>query len=129
VSLRSDIADVLTAELPADYAVMAYVKSLDNTSRPVVMVHRSKITKAPLGHLDHAVTLHVLVPETLGEAAEDAADKALETVLALVERMDRLDWTGADRAPYENFTGWEITLTATTKNYLLDLVEDPENVP
>jgi hypothetical protein len=118
VSLRSDIADVLRDNLPADYHVQAYVKALDNTARPVVMVHRSKITKAALGHLSHEVTLHVLVPETLGEAAEDAADTALETVLGLVEAMNDLDWTGADRAPYENFTGWEITLTASTKNYL-----------
>jgi hypothetical protein len=122
VSLRSDIADVLRDNLPDTFAVMAYVKTLDNTSRPVVMVHRSKITKAPLGHLDHAVTLHVLVPETLGEAAEDAADTALETVLGLVEAMNDLDWTGADRAAYENFTGWEITLTASTKNYLGETV-------
>jgi len=118
VSLRSDIADVLRENLPGTYHVQAYVKALDNTDRPVVMVHRSKITKAALSHLAHEVTLHVLVPETLGEAAEDAADTALETVLGLVEAMNDLDWSTADRAPYANFTGWEITLTASTKNYL-----------
>lgn len=122
MSLRSDIADVLKEELPATYAVLPYVKALDNTARPVVMVHRSEVTKAELSHLTHAVTLHVLVPDTLGEAAEDAADKALEDVLRLVEAMNNLDWSKADRAPYENFTGWEITLTATTKNYLGDPV-------
>jgi alcohol dehydrogenase YqhD (iron-dependent ADH family) len=119
VSLRSDIAEVLKAELPAEYHVMAYLKTLDNTSRPVVMIHRSEVTKAPMHHLDHAVTLHVLVPETLGEEAEDAADKALESVLRLVEQMNNLDWTKAERASYENFTGFIVTLTASTRNYLL----------
>lgn len=118
MSLRSDIADVFRDELPADYHVMAYVKTLDNTARPVVMVHRSEVSKESLGHLGHAITLHVLVPESLGEEAEDAADKALEDVLRLVEAMNNLDWSKATRAPYENFTGWEITLTANTKNYL-----------
>jgi len=118
VSLRSDIADVLKENLPADYAVLAYVKALDNIAKPVVMVHRSKLSKAPLGHLDHTATLHVLVPETLGQEAEDAADTALENVLGLVEQMNNLEWTTADRATYTNFTGWEITLTASTKNNL-----------
>jgi hypothetical protein len=118
VSLRSDIGDVLRENLPATYRVQDYVKALDNIAVPVVMVHRSKITKAALAHLSHEVTLHVLVPETLGVEAEDAADKALEEVLALVEQMNALDWTAADRAPYANFTGWEVTLTASTKNYL-----------
>jgi hypothetical protein len=119
VSLRSDIADVLQEHLPAGYVVLPYVKELDNTSKPVVMVHRSKLSKAALSRLESTVTLHVLVPETLGKEAEDAADTALDAVLTLVELMDQLDWTGADRAAYTNFTGWEITLTATTKNYYI----------
>lgn len=122
MTLRSDIADVLREHLPETYTVMAYVKKLDNTARRVVMVHRSKVTKADLGYLTHAVTVHVLVPETLGEGAEDAADKAFEEVAALLEAMNDLDWTEAERTAYENFTGWEITLTASTKNYLGDPV-------
>lgn len=118
MSLRSDIADVLRDNLPVKFHVMAYVKTLDNTDRPVVMVHRSEVTKEALGHLGHGVTVHVLVAETLGEAAEDAADAALESVLRLLEAMNDLDWSKATRAAYENFTGWEITLTASTKNYL-----------
>jgi hypothetical protein len=109
---------VLRANLPDTYRVQDYVKALDNIAVPVVMIHRSKLSKAALSHLGHEVTLHVLVPETLGVEAEDAADTALENVLALVEQMNSLDWATAERSPYANFTGWEITLTATTKNYL-----------
>lgn len=100
---------------------MAYVKTLDNTDRPVVMVHRSKLTRNPASaYLDHSVTVHVLVAETLGEAAEDAADAALWDVLAALQGIPDLDWEEATRAPYTNFTGYEITLTTTRKHDLGD---------
>ena len=60
----------------------------------------------------------MLVAETLGEAAEDAADAALEAVLAALEGMGWLDWEEAERTPYENFTGYTVTFTATKPNTL-----------
>jgi hypothetical protein len=119
VSVRSEIAEALTLALPETYKVMAYVKTLDNTARPVVMVHRSKVARnSAHAYLDHSMTVHVLVAETLGEAAEDAADAALEAVLSALEAVPDLDWTEAERAAYENFTGYTITLTTTLKHTL-----------
>jgi len=120
VSIRSEIAEELTGALPATFKVMPYVKQLDNTDRPVVMLHRSKVARNPESsrYLDHSVTAHVLVAETLGEAAEDAADAALEAVLDALEGMGWLDWTEAERTPYANFTGYQITLTASKPHTL-----------
>lgn len=119
MSLRSDIADALTAALP-DYKVMPYKRELDGATMPVVMVHRSAVNKT-LRHaaLEHKVDVHVLIPETWGERVEDAADEALEAVLAVIEDISDLEWTTAERSTYNNFAGWEVTLTATTANYLL----------
>lgn len=118
MSLRSEIADVLKAQLPAavKYKVLPYMRELDNAASRVVMVHRKKITRNTERHalIDHDVVIHVLVPETLGEAAEDAADAAVDDVLAVVQAINDIDWTTAERSTYSNFVGYEITLTATT---------------
>ena len=117
MSIRSDIADAMRDLLPPEFKALPYVKALDNISTPVVMVHRSKITRHETSsYFDHAVTVHVLVPETLGEAAEDKADAAVEAALGVLDLLPNLDWAEATRAPYANFTGYEITLTATLKH-------------
>lgn len=119
MSLRSDIAEVL-AEANPDYKVLPYMRELDGATMPVVMVHRSGISRTPAhAVLDHKVVVHVLIPETWGERVEDAADEALENVLRIIEQIEDLDWTAAERSTYNNFAGWEVTLTASTANYLL----------
>lgn len=117
MSLRSDIADVLKAELPAGkYRVLPYMRELDNSAARVVMVHRKKIARNRDRHalIDHDVVIHALVPETLGEAAEDAADACVDDVLGVLQQIDNLDWSEAERSTYTNFVGYEITVTATT---------------
>jgi hypothetical protein len=120
VSVRSEIAEALTEALPATFRVMDYVKQLDNTDRPVVMLHRSKVRRndSSRAYLDHSMTAHVLVPETLGAAAEDAADDALDAVLGALEGIGYLDWEEAERTPYANFTGYQITLTVSKPHTL-----------
>ena len=119
MSLRSDISAVLSDRLP-DYLVMPYLRELDNSTKPVVMTHRKQLTQTERhAQLDHELPVHVLVPESFGEEAEDAADEALEAVLRVLQLIEDMDWTQAERANYSNFIGWEITLTASTKNYLL----------
>lgn len=121
MSIRSDIADAMRELLPETFVAMPYAKALDNTSVPVIMVHRSKVTRNEAhSYWDHAVTVHVLVPETIGEAAEDAADAALDAALGVLDLLPNLDWTEAERASYANFTGYEITLSATLKHSLGD---------
>lgn len=123
MSLRSDLADALAAELPAGYyTVMPYTRALDGASGPVVMVNRRRIAVVPDRHgaIEHDVELTVLVPETYGAGAEDAADEAIEDVIRVVERIsDPVVWTEATRSLYEgNFVGWSLVLTFTTQNYL-----------
>lgn len=120
MSLRSDIATVL-AEANPDYRVLPYMRQLDGSTMPVVMVHRSNMDRTPAhAVLAHKVLVHVLIPETWGERVEDAADEALENVLRTIEQIEDLDWSAAVRATYDNFAGWEVTLTASTANYLLE---------
>lgn len=119
MSLRSDIAHVIREQLP-NYKVMPYMRELDGATMPVVMVHRAVVDKTPRHNaLVHKVSIHVLIPETWGEKVEDAADEALENVLKVIEQVDDLDWSTAERSTYNNFAGWEVTLSATTDNYLL----------
>jgi hypothetical protein len=119
VSLRKEIADVIAEACPK-YKVLPYMRELDGTTMPVVMVHRTEVAKTQRhAELGHKVAVHVLIPETWGERVEDAADAALEAVLTVIEDIESLDWTTAERSTYNNFAGWEITLTATTGNYLL----------
>lgn len=123
MSLRSDIADALRENLPKGrYHVQATVRKPDNISKPLVMVNRKELTPDPAQHarLTHELEVHVLVPETFGIEAEDAADAALDAVLQVIERIEQdVLWTRAERANFEgDFIGWTVTLRTETVNYL-----------
>lgn len=123
MSLRSDIADALRDNMPTGkYVVQATVRKPDNISKPLVMVNRKELTPDREKHarLGHELEVHVLVPETFGLEAEDAADAALDAVLRVVERIEQdVLWTRAERANFEgDFIGWTVTLTTETANYL-----------
>lgn len=122
MSLRSDIADALRDNLPKPIHVQATVRKPDNISKPLVMVNRSALTpdKEKHARLGHELEVHVLVPETYGVDAEDAADAALDAVLRVIERIEQdVLWTRAERANFEgDFIGWTVTLATETANYL-----------
>jgi hypothetical protein len=121
VSLRSELADFLRARLPG-YKVLAYQYEMDNSSMPVVMVHRSKVERHPMHRAlwESSLTVSVLVPPMIaGEALEDAADAALLEVLTALQDADNVEWTEAERVSYANFAGWQVPLTTTTPNEIL----------
>jgi hypothetical protein len=121
VSLRSDIADFIRARVGIDYQVLPYQRELDNAAKPVVLVHRREINRIPGRHawIEHAVAVHVLVPEAYGKEAEDAADTALSAVLTALQDLADVEWSKAERANYSNFVGYEVTLTAETPSTLI----------
>lgn len=122
MSLRADLAAVLTTELGKGFAVLASKRAIDNTAKPVVMVHRKAVTPATdRNRLGTDLEVLVLVAEAYGDGAEDAADDALDEVLRVLERIeDPIFWTKAERDNFEGgFVGYAVTLEATTENYLL----------
>lgn len=122
MSLRADLAAVLKAELGDDFAVLASKRAIDNTSKPVVMVHRKTVLAlSERKRLATDLEVLVLVAESYGDGAEDKADEALDTVLRVLERIeDPVVWTKAERDNFEgNFVGYAVTVEATTANYLL----------
>ncbi|QIN94474.1 tail terminator [Arthrobacter phage Whytu] len=122
MSLRSDLAATLKTELGSGFAVLSSKRAIDNTSIPVVMVHRKTVTPGPeRKRLSTDVEVLVLVAETYGDGAEDKADEALDDVLRVLERIeDPIVWSRAERDNFEGgFVGYAVTLEATTDNYLL----------
>jgi len=119
VSLRSDVADHLRARLPG-FKVLAYQYEMDNSTMPVVMVHRSRINPHPDRHVlwENTLTVKVLSPQMVGEAAEDAADDALRAVLGALQDLPEVQWTEAERATFANFIGYDVTVTFTSYSEL-----------
>lgn len=122
MSFRTDLAAAFRDELPDSWSVIDDPTPPENSNKPVLMLHREKVTKTPEQHnvLEHVVKLKVLSPLTLGTAAVDDADTCLDTVLRILERMERLDWSEAEFAIYENFIGYEVSLSALTTNIYLE---------
>lgn len=126
MTLRKDLAAVLTTELGTGFAVLDSVRSIDGTNKPVVMVRRKTITPgAERKRLGTDLDVIVLVAEVDGGHAEDKADEALDAVLRVLERInDPIVWTRAERDNFEGgFVGYSVTLEATTDNYLLPAKE------
>lgn len=122
MSFRTDLAQVFRDELPDTWSVIDDPTPPENSNKPVLMLHREKVTKTAEQHnsLEHVVKLKVLSPLTLGPVAVDDADECLDTVLRILERVADLDWSEAEFAIYENFIGYEVSLSALTKNIYLE---------
>lgn len=122
MSFRTDLARVFRDELPDTWSVIDDPTPPENSNKPVLMLHREKVTKTAEQHnrLEHVVKLKVLSPLTLGTVAVDDADECLDTVLRILERVADLDWSEAEFAIYENFIGYEVSLAALTSNIYLE---------
>lgn len=116
-TLRSQLADALKAVLPSNVKIVDVPRGLDGIEarRPVVMLYRSNVTKAPnaQGTFFNAFSLWIVSPNVDSRRSEDQLDEMLDEVLTALVGIPWLNWSQAVRSTFgdQQAPAYEITVT------------------
>lgn len=114
---RVDVAELLTAALPATWRVDDTVHDLDGLEpdQPVVMVGTASLTPhAVIGLRTYALRVLLVEPSTDPGDADDALDSRLDVLLDALDDIPLLAWTNAERATFaDSWPAYEVTVTVT----------------
>lgn len=104
MSIRSELIAALKPLLPARIKFVDVPRSLDGieTGRPVVLVYRERIAKAPnaQGSYFNTFALWVISPNIDPKRAEDQLDTMLDEVITALDGVAWLNWINADRSVF-----------------------------
>lgn len=120
MSVRSDLIAAIKPLIPANIKTIDVPRSLDGleTNKPVLMVYRESVTKAPnkQGAWEHTFSAWVISPNIDTARAEDNLDGTLEDILNGLDQIDWLDWKQAERSTFgdNQAPAYKIALTLLT---------------
>jgi hypothetical protein len=104
MSLRSDLSAALKPLLPANTKIVDVPRSIDGleAKKPVVMLYREEVSKAPnaIGDYFNTFALWVVSPMINTVRAEDNLDNLLDDVLRALDQVKWLNWTTAERSVF-----------------------------
>lgn len=104
MSLRSELIAALKPLLPAKTKLVDIPRSIDGleSGRPVIMVYRENVTKAPngIGTYFNSFALWIVNPGADPSRAEDALDVLLDQVIEALDTLKWLNWTNAERSVF-----------------------------
>ena len=113
MNVREFLADKLSPLIPDGWKIVASVRNLDKPTGIVAQIKHTGVTRmpeAPIGHLQHTVTLTVLTPHTDVEKAEDALDEAVTELLTLIDAHESIGWSDATKVRADTWLAWDIDL-------------------
>jgi len=118
-TVRSDLADLLTPKLPADWKIIPN-QTVPETLHTVTVVLKhyklEKLPEAPQRHLSNSFTLTVASPLTTIAKAEDDLDDAVLELVTTIDTLSSVDWTDATKVLVnDSYIGWDISLTVITQ--------------
>ena len=120
MSVRSDLAAALKPLLPATIKIIHVPRGLDGveTNRPVVMLYREGVTKAPNGQGFYLndFALWLISPNIDPTRAEDSLDNLLDEVIAALDPLDWVNWSQVERSTFgdNQAPAYKITLQIVT---------------
>lgn len=120
MSIRSDLAAALKPLLPAGTKIVDVPRGLDGieTARPVVMLYRERLEKAPnaIGAYFNTFALWIVSPNVDPRRAEDQLDNMLDEVIVALDSLSWLNWANAERSTFgdNQAPAYKVELTIVT---------------
>ena len=117
---RAQLAAALKPLLPSQVKLIDIPRSLDGleANKPVVMLYRERLAKAPNAIGDYLATfaLWVITPGIDPKRAEDALDDILDDVILALDGITFVSWTTAERSTFGDAQApaYRIDLTVIT---------------
>jgi hypothetical protein len=117
MSARKDLKAALKPLLPRNWQIVTADKSLDEITKPALIISQRTITPAPNALGNHLVTflLTVMDPRADEEAAEDALDNEVDDLLFAIDKTKGVWWTSAEKIVYQGKRAYQISLQAATE--------------
>lgn len=117
MSVRSWLAELLTAELPADWTLRPGVGDVDVLEGPTIILWPAELSPGPQrGVRTHELRVRLMTEVQDDTEADDELDALLPVLLDVIERNDPLVWTAAERGIHaETFHAWTVTVRVPAK--------------
>jgi hypothetical protein len=117
---RQQLVAALKPHLPPKWKLVEYSRNLDVLDRPTVMVHASKIERAPQAPLSAYLTtctVSVFDPQDDPARAQGSLDDEVLELIAALDQIGFINWTEAEATQLrqDGPLGWDITLEVLTK--------------
>lgn len=104
MTIRADLAAALKPLLPSNIKIVDVPRSLDGieTTRPVLMLYRERLEKAPnaIGDYFNTFALWIISPNVDPSRAETQLDNMLDDVIPALDSVDWLNWNFAERSTF-----------------------------
>jgi hypothetical protein len=120
MTVRADLSAALKPLLPARVKIVDVPRGLDGveTQRPVVMLYRERVEKAPnaLGDYFNTFALWIVSPNVDPKRSEDQLDNLLDEVIPALDELTWLNWSSAERSTFgdSQAPAYKIELTVVT---------------
>lgn len=120
MTVRSELAAALKPLLPPRTKIIDTPRSIDGleANKPVVMLYRETLTKAPnaIGDYFSTFALWIISPGVDPVRAENALDNLLDQVVVALDQVSWLNWTGAERSVFgdNQAPAYKVNLTVVT---------------
>lgn len=120
MTVRSDLAAALKPLLPRNVKIVDVPRGLDGieTSRPVIMLYRETVEKAPnaQGSYFNTFAVWIISPNVDPKRAEDQLDAMLDEVIPALDAIAWLNWSKAERSTFgdNQAPAYKIDLTIIT---------------
>ncbi|MBH0054482.1 hypothetical protein I6E74_09925 [Salinibacterium sp. SWN139] len=118
-SIREQLADAITPLLPSTWKIVPNQVGVETLSKVTVVIKHlqmSKFPEAPIGHLQHELTITIIDPHTDQVRAENALD---DSVLELVTALDSIPGLIIKLAKKvftdETYLGWDVEITTFSR--------------
>ena len=118
MSVRNDLAAALKPLLPPKTKIVDVPRGLDGVevTRPVVMLYRERVQKAPngIGSYLNTFALWIVSPNVDPSRAENQLDQMLDDVVEALDQLLWLNWSNAERSTFgdSQAPAYKIDITA-----------------
>lgn len=103
---------MIAAAVPESWDVRSDLRSIDGIEGPTVIVMPNEITPGPtMGWDTHELRVRLLTEVTDPAEADDALDVTLPLLLRVIESLDPVVWTNAERGVHaDDYHAWTLTV-------------------
>lgn len=118
MSARTQLRDALALGMPS-WRVTGARGIMDAANKPSIGVWQTSMSRQPEWRWDHVkveLEVWIVVPIEDPDKADDALDAALEEVLGVLEPLEWVDWTTAERGVLaDSLHGYKVAVVMVAK--------------
>lgn len=118
-SVREFVRTELAAMVPTSWTIIPAQRFPETISTTTAIIQHTRISRlvaAPLGHLEHEITISVIDPHTDITTAENELDDAITEVLTALDGHPDIRFTDATKTMHNDaYAAWNMTFRVLSR--------------